>query len=98
VALAPLYVDPEATRDVSVTFRIAVRGGPAFRIRFADGAATVEAAAGDADATIRADPVSLALLSYGRVSKWRALGTGKLFATGRRPWAALDFDRYFLPP
>lgn len=98
VALAPLYVDPEATRGVSVTFRIAVRGGPAFRIRFDDGTATVEESAGEADATIRADPVSLALLSYGRVSKWRALGTGKLFATGRRPWAALDFDRFFLPP
>jgi Mycothiol maleylpyruvate isomerase N-terminal domain len=98
VVLAPLYVDPEATRGVSVTFRIAVRGGPAFRIRFDDGTATVEAAAGQADATIRADPVSLALVSYGRVSKWRALATGKLFATGRRPWAALDFDRYFLPP
>ena len=98
VVLAPLYVDPEATRGVSVTFRIAVRGGPAFRIRFDDGTATVEAAAGKADATIRVDPFSLVLVSYGRVSKWRAMATGKLFATGRRPWAALDFDRYFLPP
>jgi Mycothiol maleylpyruvate isomerase N-terminal domain/SCP-2 sterol transfer family len=98
VVLAPLYVDPETTRGVSVTFRIVVRGGPAFRIRFDDGTATVEAAAGEADVTIRADPVSLVLLSYGRVSKWRALATGKLYATGRRPWAALDFDRFFLPP
>jgi uncharacterized protein (TIGR03083 family) len=98
VVLAPYYVDPEATRGVSVTFRIAVRGGPTFRIRFDDGTASVEAAAGEADATIRAEPVTLALLSYGRVSKWRALGTGKLVPTGRRPWAALDFDRYFLPP
>jgi hypothetical protein len=97
-ALAPLYVDPGATRDVSVTFRIVVRGGPTFRIRFDHGTATVEGAAGEADATIRADPVSLALVSYGRVSKWRAMATGKLFATGRRPWAALEFDRYFLPP
>ncbi len=95
--LAPLYVDPEATRGVSVTFRVAVRGGPVFGIRFDDGTATVEAA-GEADATIRADPVSLTLVSYGRVSKWRAMATGKLFATGRRPWAVLDFDRYFLPP
>ena len=98
VVLAPLYVDPEATTGVSVTFRILVRGGPSFRIRFDDGTAAVEPAAGEADATIRADPVSLALVSYGRVSKWRAMATGKLFATGRRPWAALDFDRYFLPP
>jgi hypothetical protein len=98
VTVAPLYVDQEATRGVSVTLRIAVRGGPAFRLRFDDGSATVEAAAGEADATIRADPLSLVLLSYGRMSKWRAMATGKLFATGRRPWAALDFDRYFLPP
>ena len=98
VVLAPHYVDPEATRGVSATFRIAARGGPTFRIRVGNGVATVEAAPGEADCTIRVDPVSLVLVSYGRVSKWRAMARGKLLATGRRPWAALRFDRYFLPP
>lgn len=98
VVLAPHYVDPKATRGVSATFRVAARGGPTFRIRVDDGAATVETAPGDADCTIRVDPVSFVLVSYGRVSRWRAMATGKLLATGRRPWAALRFDRYFLPP
>ena len=98
IAVAPLYVDPDTTRGVSTTFRLAVRGGPTVRIRFDDGIATIDDAAGHADCTIRADPVSLVLISYGRVSKWREMAAGRLFATGRRPWAALAFDRYFVPP
>ena len=98
VSVAPLYVDPSAARGVSTTFRIAVRGGPAFRIRFDDGTATVEDGSGAADVTIRVDPVALVLVSYGRLSKWRAVATGKMIATGRRPWAGLAFDRYFVAP
>ena len=95
--LAPWYVDPEATRGDRTTYRIAVRGGPAFRVRIDDGTASIEPAEGDADCTIRADPVALVLLSYGRIDRWRAAATGKLVATGRRPWRALRFDRSFLP-
>lgn len=96
--LAPWYVDPEATRGDRTTYRIAVRGGPAFRVRIDDGGAAIEPADGDADCTIRADPVALVLLSYGRIDRWRAAARGKLVATGRRPWRALRFDRSFLPP
>ena len=98
VVLAPLYVDPEATRGVSVTFRIAVGEGP----RSGSDSTTGRRPSRNRRGGRRHDPrrpgLPLALLSYGRVSKWRAMATGKLFATGRRPWAALDFDRFFLPP
>jgi uncharacterized protein (TIGR03083 family) len=97
-ALAPWYVDPEATRGDRSTYRVSVRGGPVFRVRVDDGTASVERADGDADCTIRSDPVALVLVSYGRISRWRAAATGKLVATGRRPWRALRFDRSFLPP
>jgi len=96
--LAPWYVDAEATHGDRSTYRVSVRGGPVFRIRIDDGTASVEPADGDADCTIRADPAALLLVSYGRISRWRAAATGKLVATGRRPWRALRFDRSFLPP
>jgi len=96
--LAPWYVDAEATRGDRSTYRVSVRGGPVFRIRIDDGTASVEPADGDADCTIRADPAALLLVSYGRIRWWRAAATGKLVATGRRPWRALRFERSFLPP
>lgn len=97
-ALAPWYVDEEATRGERTTFRIAAKGGPVFRVRIDDGTASVEPADGEADCTIRADPAALVLLSYGRISRWSAAGKGKLVATGRRPWRALRFERSFRSP
>jgi uncharacterized protein (TIGR03083 family) len=96
--LAPWYVDAEATRGDRTSYRVAVRGGPVFRVRIDDGTASVEPEDGEADCTIRADPVGLLLVSYGRLSRWRAAATGSLVATGRRPWRALAFDRSFFNP
>ena len=96
--LAPWYVDPERTRGEHVTYRLSVRGGPAFRIRVDDGTASVEPAEGPADCTIRADPATLVLLVYGRIGRTRAAVRGKLLVTGRRAWRALRFERSFLAP
>lgn len=96
--LAPRYVDPVATLGVRTTYRLALRGGPAFRVRIADGTAAVEPSHGDADCTIRIDPAALMLISYGRSSIWRAAATGKVLVTGRRPWRALGFARSFVRP
>lgn len=98
VVLAPWYVDAERTRGEHTTFRVALRGGPAFRIRVEDGTASVEAADGPADCTIRTDPATFALLVYGRIGRTHAAIRGRLVATGRRPWRALRFERSFLPP
>lgn len=96
--LAPWYVDREAARGVTATYRLELRGGPRLRIAFADGRARIEPAEGPADCTIRADPAAFVLVAYGRRSKWWAIARGKLLAGGPRPWRALAFDRYFLPP
>jgi len=96
--IAPWYVDPEETRGDRTTYRLSVRGGPVFRIAVDDGTASVEVAEGPADCTIHADPATLVLLAYGRIGRIRAGARGKLFASGRRPWRALRFERSFLPP
>ena len=96
--LAPWYVDPDATRGDHTTYRVAVRGGPAFRVRVDDGTASIEPAEGEADCTIRAEPSALVLLSYGRITLWRGVARGRFVPRGRRPWRALRFARSFLPP
>lgn len=96
--LAPRYVDPTAARGVSTTYLLEVRGGPRFRIAFEDGAVRLEPPDGPADAAIRADPAALVLVAYGRRSRWWAIVRRKLVAGGPKPWRALAFDRYFLPP
>jgi uncharacterized protein (TIGR03083 family) len=96
--LAPRYLDPKRTRKRRVTYRVLVRGGPHLRFRIEDGTGSCASAEGEADCTIRADPVAFLLVAYGRLSKWRAAATGKLLAGGRRPWKALWFDRAFVRP
>ncbi len=96
--VAPHYVDADAARGVRTTYRFVVRGGPTFRIRIEDGSAITLPSDGEADCTIRARPVALVLVSYGRVGPWRAALTGKLLASGRRPWRAATFDRLFRSP
>jgi uncharacterized protein (TIGR03083 family) len=98
LVLAPHYVDPQTTRGTQVAYRLLVRGGPRVRVRIDDGSASIEDADGSADCTIRAEPRTFVLLSFGRMSRWRAAVRGRLLATGRRPWRALAFSRSFLPP
>jgi uncharacterized protein (TIGR03083 family) len=96
--LAPHYLDPRRTRGKHVTYRILVRGGPRLRFRIDGGSGSVEDVDGPADCSIRADPVALTLVSFGRLSRWRAVARGKLLAGGRRPWKAVSFSRSFLRP
>lgn len=49
--------------------------------------------AGDADIRIRFDPVVLDLMLFGRMSRARALLTGGVVVTGRRPWLMPEFLR-----
>jgi uncharacterized protein (TIGR03083 family) len=98
LVLAPHYVDPEATKDAHVVYRLLVRGGPRVRVRIDDGTASVEGGDGPADCTIRAEPVAFVLVSFGRMSRWRAAMRGRLLATGRKPWKGIAFSRSFLRP
>jgi uncharacterized protein (TIGR03083 family) len=98
LVFVPNYVDPQATRGAHVTYRVLVRGGPRVRIHIEDGSAALDVPDGPADCTIRAEPVAFVLVSFGRMSRWRATLRGRLLAGGRKPWKALAFSRSFLPP
>lgn len=96
--VAPWYLDAEAVRGLGTTYRVEIRGGPRLRLVLADGQARVEPADGPSDCTIHAEPTAFVLVAYGRRSRWWAIARGAMLASGRRPWRALAFDRYFRSP
>lgn len=89
--LAPPFLAEHASR-VELTFVIDLRSGTPYTATFANGGLAVESGRPErADCTISADPVAFLLVGAGRTSRWRAVLTGKIRASGRRPWAALQF-------
>lgn len=48
---------------------------------------------GQVDARVRFEPGALMLAAFRRVSLLRAVATGRIVATGRRPWAAATYVR-----
>jgi hypothetical protein len=80
-------VDQKAAAGVRATYDLRLRGGRRYRFTFDDGALTIEGPTRDpVDCHISADPADLLLVAWGRRSQWRAIGTGKLVAWGRKPW------------
>lgn len=83
-ALLPLYLDPDTSRGVRITYDIHIRGGPRFVFRVASNMATVESrSAGPVDCRISADPVA---------SFWWPMGEklcgGRSCSAGSRPGVA----------
>ena len=70
-----------------------------FVVRLAGGRVTVEESVGQAvDCRVVADPLTLLLVAYGRMSRGRAITRGRLFAWGRRPWLGPRFPGLFFTP
>lgn len=98
-ALLPLYLDPDTSRGVRITYDIHIRGGPRFVFRVASNMATVESrSAGPVDCRISADPVAFLLVAYGRQTLWRPVLLGRITAWGRRPWRAFELKRLLVNP
>lgn len=53
---------------------------------------------GEVDARVRFDPATMMLTIFRRTRLARAVVTGKVFASGRRPWAAVDYLRGMRSP
>lgn len=95
----PLVVRPDAAHDASVTYEVRLgRGGPRYVLTVADGTAQVEEAVGPVDCVLSVDPVTFLLTSYGRMSYRRALMSGGIVLSGRRPWLGLRFKDLFFNP
>ncbi|HEY2702198.1 MAG TPA: maleylpyruvate isomerase N-terminal domain-containing protein [Candidatus Dormibacteraeota bacterium] len=97
--MMPLAVDPEAARGVRAVYALHVRGGPGFVLRIDGGRAVIEPlGAQRIDCHLSGDPVSLAMVGYGRIGQWRAIARGGLLAWGRRPWLGLRMRGFFFNP
>jgi len=94
-----LVADEQRTRGLTAGYRIDLRDGPAFTVRFVDGEYRLEdAASGAVDATISADPVALLMVGSGRLRVSAAIALGLLTVGGDRPELAIGFPDLFLYP
>ena len=66
---------------------------------FTNGRLTVQAPAGQhADCRISADPATYLLITYGRSGPLIPTLTGKITASGRKPWLGLKLPQMFRKP
>jgi hypothetical protein len=97
--LLPAYVDAEAARGVRASYEIALRGGPHVGVRIRDGVGIVEyPARAPFDCRMNVDPVTMVLVSYGRIPPLRGVLRGGILAWGRKPWMGLAFARMIANP
>lgn len=90
----PYVFNPSAAEGVHARYSFRFRGTPAFRFAVDDGVLTV-GGDGPVDCRVTADPETFVRLGIGVVSQTRAILTGKMVATGRKPWLATTIKRVF---
>jgi uncharacterized protein (TIGR03083 family) len=96
--IAPNFVSPSA-RGFSGAYEIRLRGDGKLYFAFEDGALrTGEHPSRPVHCRLWADPASFLLTSYGRLPVWRVAATGKVLASGRKPWLAFKFKSLLLNP
>jgi SCP-2 sterol transfer family len=94
-----LIVNPQAASGLTATYRIELRGGEKFTVRFTDGAYRLEPpASGPVDCTITADPVAFLLVVTGRLPAAAAIALGLWRLSGEWPELALGFTDLFVFP
>jgi uncharacterized protein (TIGR03083 family) len=96
--MLPRILDERTASGFTGSFEVRVRGGERFVLRIADGRAWSEPAGSrKVDCVLTLSAYHALLLGYDRVPAWRVIGAGKAWASGRRPWLGLRFDRLFRP-
>jgi uncharacterized protein (TIGR03083 family) len=99
IAVTPMVVDPETSRDVTATYELRFRGYDTVTFAFDNGALNVRAgAATRADVRMSLDPAAFVRVAYKRAGLAVPILTGRATAWGRRPWLALSFPGLFQAP
>jgi uncharacterized protein (TIGR03083 family) len=98
-AKAPVITDPEATRDVDLTYEVRVEGGPAFSFRFAGETGVIRpAGTWPPDCILEGDPDAVVLWVYGRVATEELFASGRLRASGPDPSLGPRFKQFLRNP
>jgi len=90
----PWVFNPAAAEGVNARYSFRFRGTEPFRFAVDNGVLTV-GGDGPVDCRVTADPETFVRLGIGVVSQGRAILTGKMVATGRKPWLATAIKRVF---
>ncbi|MCA1833983.1 MAG: maleylpyruvate isomerase N-terminal domain-containing protein [Actinomycetota bacterium] len=93
------YVNEQTTKGVHAAYEVNLRNKAKFYVTIDDGKAIVgETPVRPVDCKILADPVSLVLISFGRIGLWGPVFKGKILSYGKKPWLGLKFQSYFINP
>jgi uncharacterized protein (TIGR03083 family) len=99
IAVTPLMLDPETSRDVTATYELRFRGYGTTTFAFDNGSLAVSTGpAARADVRMSLDPAAFLRVAYKRTGLTRPVITGQAVAWGRRPWLALKFPGLFQTP
>jgi uncharacterized protein (TIGR03083 family) len=96
--MLPHYVNEEAARGKYLRFRLQIRGGSTFDLKFRDGSLTIEPPLGSPDCKISADPTAYLLVGYGRVGRLGPIAAGRIVSYGRKPWLGLALTKLIANP
>jgi len=95
-AVLTYVFDPEAAKDFRGSFSLRLKGVEPLRYAVADGRLELDPE-GRIDCRLTADPQTFLRVGIGIVSQLRAAVTGKLIATGRKPWLGFALTKVFPP-
>ena len=96
--MLPYYVNEEAARGKNLRFRLQLRGGSTFDLKFNGPVLTIEPPLGTPDCKISADPTAYLLIGYGRIGRAAPILTGKVVSYGRKPWLGLALPKLIANP
>ncbi|TVR76474.1 MAG: maleylpyruvate isomerase family mycothiol-dependent enzyme [Sphaerobacteraceae bacterium] len=98
--IMPEMVIQEAARGFVATYEICLRGGECLRLHFDEGDLSVShvAPGGPADCRVDADAPAFLMMGYGRGSQLKLILTGKIRASGPKPWLAGKFGQLVKKP
>ncbi|HEY7814632.1 MAG TPA: maleylpyruvate isomerase N-terminal domain-containing protein [Nakamurella sp.] len=92
-AVFPSVADPTTSRGHTAAYLLDLGVAGRLTVRFADGVLTVGTGDEPADCEIATDPVTMLMVSSGRLSPYMAIALGSYRAGGRRPHLAPGFTR-----